>query len=104
MNEIRKRYDKIGKNEKPVEKAPETKPVEASNPVEKAPEMKPVDFIAKVTSAALNCRNKPSLDGKVLKILPAGTEVRVINVEDGWVKYKVGDIVGYSMKRYLEEV
>lgn len=100
MNEIRKRYDKINKNEKPVEVS---NPVEETT-AEKAPEMKPVDFIAKVTSAALNCRNKPSLDGKVLEILPAGTEVHVINVEDGWVKYKVGDIVGYSMKRYLEEV
>lgn len=117
MNELKRKtnYNKI--RESKIEEV-ETS-IEASNEIRTSenvegeplpeitptPVLEPVNFEAVVSNCSnLNMRYKPSMNSKVINILSAGTKVNVISVEDGWAKYKVGDVVGYSMKKYLEEV
>lgn len=54
-------------------------------------------IMAKVTGGRLNVRPEPSLNKPPVRILEDGTEVEVLEVNDGWCR--VGD--GYVMSGYL---
>lgn len=61
-------------------------------------EVKTNDYEATVL---LNFRSKPSMEGKVKKVLPIGTVIKVEKITDGWAKGFVGDDIGYVMEAYI---
>ena len=56
-----------------------------------------------VKGGTLNLRAEPSLTAKVLKQVPTGTWMTVIETNDGWSKVKVNGLEGYVMSKYLSE-
>lgn len=61
-------------------------------------EVKTSDY---VVTDLLNFRSKPSMEGKVIKVLPIGTVIKVENITDGWARGFVGDDLGYVMEAYI---
>lgn len=55
-----------------------------------------------VTTAPLNVRTAPSMDGRIIGSFVAGETVNVIGVEGDWCKVKFGDTTGYSHTDYLQ--
>lgn len=76
----------IKKNVEPVEEVVEEK--------------KPVYKVYKNT-VLLNFRNRPSMKGDVLKVLPVGTEIKVEKIVKNWAKCTVDDEEGYVMEQYI---
>ncbi len=56
-----------------------------------------------VTGGALNLRETPSLDAKVIRQYPNGTWMTVLSEEGEWSKVEVGRNTGYVMSKYLTE-
>lgn len=56
-----------------------------------------------VTGGALNLRQNPSLDAKVLRQYPNGTWMTVLSEEGEWSKVEIGGSTGYVMSKYLTE-
>ena len=56
-----------------------------------------------VTGGALNLRQNPSLDAKVIRQYPNGTWMTVLSEEGEWSKVEVGGNTGYVMSKYLTE-
>lgn len=101
MNEIRKKnYNKIGKNKEPMT------PIEAEIgeevTLEVAPPKEPKDGVV-VNCSNLNVRETPSLNAKILKTIPEGTSVLIIEEKDGWTHYDVPGCNGWSMSKYIKE-
>lgn len=76
----------IKKNAEPVEEVVEEK--------------KPVYKVYK-NKVLLNFRNRPSMKGDVLKVLPVGTEIKVEKIVKNWAKCTVDDEEGYVMEQYI---
>ena len=56
-----------------------------------------------VKGGALNLRQEPSLNAKVIKQYPTGTWMTVLSEEGEWSKVEVGGNTGYVMSKYLTE-
>jgi len=56
-----------------------------------------------VTGGALNLRENPSLEAKVIRQYPTGTWMTVLSEEGEWSKVEVGGNTGYVMSKYLTE-
>ena len=56
-----------------------------------------------VTGGALNLRQNPSLEAKVIRQYPTGTWMTVLSEEGEWSKVEVGGNTGYVMSKYLTE-
>ena len=56
-----------------------------------------------VTGGALNLRENPSLEAKVIRQYPNGTWMTVLSEEGEWSKVEVGGNIGYVMSRYLTD-
>ncbi len=56
-----------------------------------------------VTGGALNLRQNPSLEAKVIRQYPNGTWMTVLSEEGEWSKVEVGGNTGYVMSKYLTE-
>ena len=54
--------------------------------------------------ALMNVRKKPDLDSEILCTKPAGTLVRVVKVEDGWLHLADGSYIHVEDGRYAEKV
>lgn len=54
--------------------------------------------------ALMNVRKKPNLDSEILGTKPAGTLVRVLKVEDGWLHLADGSYILFEDGRYAEKV
>ena len=54
--------------------------------------------------ALMNVRRKPSLASEILGTKPAGTVVRVLKVEDGWLNLADGSYILFEDGRYAEKV
>ena len=54
--------------------------------------------------ALMNVRRKPGLDSEILGTKPAGTLVRVLKVEDGWLHLADGSYILFEDGRYAEKV
>ena len=54
--------------------------------------------------ALMNVRKKPNLDSEILGTKPAGTVVRVLKVEDGWLHLINGSFILYEDGRYAEKL
>lgn len=54
-----------------------------------------------VTGGALNLRQNPSLDAKIIHQYPTGTWMTVLSEEGEWSKVEVGGNTGYVMSKYL---
>lgn len=57
--------------------------------------------VATVAAINLNVRSEPNTDSSILKIIPMGEDVLVIEELDGWVKVSVGSIDGYVSSEYV---
>ena len=58
--------------------------------------------ISRVESDALNVREIPSLDGKIVGKMPKDTVCEVVTVtEEGWVHIRSGQVEGFVRKEYL---
>ena len=56
----------------------------------------------RVTASALNVRKEPSGDAEVIAQVKKGTELGVLQDEDGWVKVRVGDGgIGWVAARFV---
>ena len=55
-----------------------------------------------VTLTTLKLRKNPSATAKVLDTYKKGTEVTVLEMDDDWVKVRVGKRTGYMMAEYLD--
>lgn len=54
--------------------------------------------------ALMNIRKKPSLDSEILGTKPAGTLVRVLGVEEGWLHLIDGSYILFEEGKYAEKV
>ena len=54
--------------------------------------------------AMMNVRKKPSLDSEILGTKPAGTLVRVLGVEEGWLHLIDGSYILFEKGKYAEKV
>ena len=54
--------------------------------------------------ALMNIRKKPSLDSEILGTKPAGTVVRVLGIEDGWLNLADGSYILFEEGKYAEKV
>ena len=54
--------------------------------------------------ALMNVRKKPDLDSDILGTKPAGTLVRVLAVEEGWLHLIDGSYILFEDGRYAEKV
>ena len=54
--------------------------------------------------ALMNVRKKPDLDSDILGTKPAGTVVRVLKVEDGWLHLIDGSYILFEEGKYAEKV
>ena len=54
--------------------------------------------------ALMNVRKKPDLDSEILGTKPAGTVVRVLGVEEGWLHLIDGSYILFEDGRYAEKV
>lgn len=54
----------------------------------------------------LNLRKKPTKDSDVLTVVPADTEVEIIDIDKSvgkaWYKVSVDGVVGFCMKEYID--
>ncbi|WP_302389873.1 SH3 domain-containing protein [Eggerthella sinensis] len=53
------------------------------------------------TTAPLNVRTAPSMDGTIIGSFPAGTAVNVLSVEGDWYQVKYNDTTAYVSSEYL---
>lgn len=53
------------------------------------------------TTAPLNLRDAPSMDGTIIGSLPTGTAVNVHSVESDWHQVKYNDVTAYASSEYL---
>lgn len=54
--------------------------------------------------ALMNVRKKPDLDSDILGTKPAGTVVRVLGVEEGWLHLIDGSYILFEEGKYAEKV
>ena len=54
--------------------------------------------------ALMNVRKKPDLDSEILGTQPAGTLVRVLKVEEGWLHLADGSYILFEEGKYAEKV
>ena len=54
--------------------------------------------------ALMNVRKKPNLDSEILGTKPAGTVVRVLGVEEGWLHLIDGSYILFEDGRYAEKL
>ena len=54
--------------------------------------------------ALMNVRKKPNLDSEILGTKPAGTVVRVLGVEEGWLHLIDGSYILFEEGKYAEKV
>ena len=54
--------------------------------------------------ALMNVRKKPGLDSEILGTKPAGTLVRVLGVEEGWLHLIDGSYILFEEGKYAEKV
>ena len=54
--------------------------------------------------ALMNVRKKPDLDSEILGTKPAGTLVRVLKIEEGWLHLIDGSYILFEDGRYAEKV
>ena len=52
----------------------------------------------------MNVRRKPDLDSEILGTKPAGTLVRVLGVEEGWLHHIDGSYILFKEGKYTEKV
>ena len=56
------------------------------------------------SGSTVNLRNKPDKSGKVLKQVKLGEIVTVTGGEDGWYSVIYGDLKGYMMMQFIQEI
>ena len=54
--------------------------------------------------ALMNVRKRPNLDSDILGTKPAGTVVRVLGVEEGWLHHIDGSYILFKEGKYTEKV
>ena len=52
----------------------------------------------------MNVRRKPGLDSEILGTKPAGTLVRVLGVEEGWLHHIDGSYILFKEGKYTDKV
>lgn len=92
-------------------KIPKKKPIESVEPAtsENAVKEEPVVTYVKakiIGCTNLNLRSGPSFDAEVLKVLKAGTEVKLdeSDKQNGFTRAIVGSTVGYLKSEYVGRV
>lgn len=63
-----------------------------------------VGDLARVTASALNQRSGPSASYEILRAMPNGTTVTILEAQNGWYKNDWGGRIGWSSGAYLEKV
>lgn len=54
-----------------------------------------------VAKSAVNLRETPSGDGRVLGVLPGGSTVNVFDCDAYWCRVGWGKVIGYAARRFL---
>ena len=54
--------------------------------------------------ALMNVRKKPDLESEILGTKPAGTVVRVLGIEDGWLNLADGSYILFEDGRYADKL
>lgn len=58
--------------------------------------------VGKVTASALRLRKEPSLDAKIVTMIPRGEKVAVVYEDNEWVKVQADGTEGWVYKEYLD--
>ena len=58
--------------------------------------------VGKVTASALRLRKEPSLDAKIVTMIPNGEKVAVVYEDNEWVKVQADGTEGWVYKEYLD--
>lgn len=57
--------------------------------------------VTKYTTTGVNLREKPSLDSKIIRVLPINTEVNIIESESEWLEVKENENTYYIYAKYI---
>ena len=57
--------------------------------------------VTKYTTTGVNLREKPSLDSKIIRILPINTEINIIESESEWLEVKENENTYYIYAKYV---
>ena len=57
--------------------------------------------VTKYTTTGVNLREKPSLDSKIIRVLPINTEINVIESESEWLEVKENENTYYIYAKYV---
>ena len=57
--------------------------------------------VTKYTTTRVNLREKPSLDSKIIRVLPINTEINVIESESEWLEVKENENTYYIYAKYI---
>ena len=57
--------------------------------------------VIKYTTTGVNLREKPSLDSKIIRVLPINTEVNIIESESEWLEVKENENTYYIYAKYV---
>ena len=57
--------------------------------------------VTKYTTTGVNLREKPSLDSKIIRVLPINTEVNIIESESEWLEVKENENTYYIYAKYV---
>ena len=87
---------------KGVEEIVHSEPIVAEEP--KQIEVKETKTERYRLKALMNVRKKPGLDSDILGTKPAGTVVRVLGVEEGWLHLIDGSYILFEEGKYAEKV
>lgn len=57
--------------------------------------------VTKYTTTGVNLREKPSLDSKIIRVLPINTEINIIESESEWLEVKENENTYYIYAKYI---
>lgn len=57
--------------------------------------------VTKYTTTGVNLREKPSLDSKIIRVLPINTEINIIESESEWLEVKENENTYYIYAKYV---
>ena len=100
VTEEKKKVEKKKKEDKEKKPAEEVADSEEKKEEEELDDSKAV---AMKTTTNLNLRKEPNTDSEIIKVIPRGTELKKYAEENGWVKVKAGEDVGYVSAEFLAD-
>ena len=100
---VSEKVEKVEKEKEKKESAKEADDGKEEADKEAEKELDDSKAVAMKTTANVNLRKEPNTDSEIIKVIPRGTELKKYAEENGWVKVKAGEDVGYVSVEFLAD-